>query len=57
LGGPFWNVPTGRRDGVVSIQNEAVAKLPPPNGTFSKLKSIFASNGLDVKDLVVLSGK
>lgn len=56
LGGPFWNVPTGRRDGVVSIANEAVAKLPPPNATFSKLKSIFASNGLDVKDLVVLSG-
>jgi peroxidase len=56
LGGPFWNVPTGRRDGLVSIQNEAVTKLPPPNGTFSKLKSIFASNGLDVKDLVVLSG-
>lgn len=55
-GGPFWNVPTGRRDGVVSIENEALTKLPPPTGNLAQLTSIFASNGLDVKDLVVLSG-
>jgi peroxidase len=56
LGGPFWNVPTGRRDGLVSIANEALTKLPPPFGNFSRLTSIFAAIGLDVKDLVVLSG-
>eukprot|EP00253_Pinus_taeda_P012457 PITA_12457 len=56
LGGPFWNVPMGRRDGVVSIVNEALTKLPPPTANFTLLRSIFASNGLDVKDLVVLSG-
>lgn len=56
LGGPFWNVPTGRRDGVVSIANEALTKLPAPTANFSQLTSIFASNGLDVQDLVVLSG-
>lgn len=56
LGGPFWNVPMGRRDGVVSMQNEALTKLPPPTGNFSQLTSMFASHGLDVKDLVVLSG-
>lgn len=56
LGGPFWNVPMGRRDGVVSIANEALTKLPPPTANFTLLRSIFASNGLDVKDLVVLSG-
>eukprot|EP00253_Pinus_taeda_P005885 PITA_05885 len=56
LGGPFWNVLMGRRDGVVSIANEALTKLPPPTANFTLLRSIFASNGLDVKDLVVLSG-
>eukprot|EP00253_Pinus_taeda_P007988 PITA_07988 len=56
LGAPFWNVPTGRRDGMVSIANEALTKLPPPFANFSQLTSMFASNGLDVKDLVVLSG-
>lgn len=56
LGGPFWYVPMGRRDGVVSIENEALTKLPLPTSNFTLLTSLFASNGLDVKDLVVLSG-
>ena len=56
LGGPQWKVPTGRRDGVVSMRDEALANLPPPFANLERLKSSFASKGLNVKDLVVLSG-
>ncbi|RWW00737.1 hypothetical protein GW17_00036278 [Ensete ventricosum] len=53
--GSFWPVPTGRRDGVVSIANET-KQLPPPTANITTLISMFAAQGLSVKDLVVLSG-
>ncbi|KAK4363220.1 hypothetical protein RND71_018461 [Anisodus tanguticus] len=55
-GGPYWNVPTGRRDGRISIASEALANIPPPTSNFSSLKTSFASKGLELKDLVLLSG-
>lgn len=55
-GGPFWNVPTGRRDGVISNASEARAQIPAPTSNFSTLQTDFANKGLDLKDLVVLSG-
>ncbi|CAL9778714.1 unnamed protein product [Musa acuminata subsp. burmannicoides] len=53
--GPYWPVPTGRRDGFVSRANET-KQLPPPTANITTLISMFASKGLSVKDLVVLSG-
>ncbi|GLJ44876.1 hypothetical protein SUGI_0944640 [Cryptomeria japonica] len=55
-GGPFWRVRTGRRDGIISQQNEVLANLPPPFAIFSQLRTSFERKGLTVKDLVVLSG-
>ncbi|KAM3395287.1 hypothetical protein P3S68_004292 [Capsicum galapagoense] len=55
-GGPYWNVPTGRRDGRDSNASEALANIPPPTSNFSSLQTSFASKGLDLKDLVLLSG-
>ncbi|KAG8387002.1 hypothetical protein BUALT_Bualt03G0207900 [Buddleja alternifolia] len=55
-GGPFWKVPTGRRDGVISNASEALAQLPAPFSNFTTLQSDFANKGLDLKDLVLLSG-
>ncbi|KAK4369356.1 hypothetical protein RND71_013148 [Anisodus tanguticus] len=55
-GGPYWNVPTGRRDGRISNASEALANIPPPTSNFSSLQTSFASKGLDLKDLVLLSG-
>lgn len=53
--GPKWKVPTGRRDGRMSVFSEFI-NLPPPFLNFTQLKGIFAQNGLSVKDLAVLSG-
>ncbi|CAA3027596.1 peroxidase 3-like [Olea europaea subsp. europaea] len=55
-GGPFWRVPTGRRDGVISNASEALAQIPPPFGNFTTLQTLFANKGLNLEDLVVLSG-
>ncbi|XP_047948800.1 peroxidase 3-like [Salvia hispanica] len=52
----MWEVLTGRRDGTVSRDSEAVAEIPSPFSNFTTLKQSFASKNLTVKDLVVLSG-
>ncbi|TVU11517.1 hypothetical protein EJB05_45108 [Eragrostis curvula] len=54
--GPFWPVALGRRDGTVSSATEAANELPPSFGDIPLLTKIFISKGLDLKDLVVLSG-
>ncbi|XXG82932.1 hypothetical protein AAC387_Pa10g0804 [Persea americana] len=56
IGGPFWRVPTGRRDGTVSNSTEALQNIPAPAFNFSTLQTRFASKGLNVTDLVLLSG-
>lgn len=53
--GPSWPVALGRRDGRVSVANET-NQLPPPTANFTRLVRMFATKGLGVKDLVVLSG-
>nr|XP_023883793.1 peroxidase 3-like [Quercus suber] len=55
-GGPFWRVPTGRTDGTISNGSEALSNLPPPTGNFSTLQRLFSNQGLDLTDLVLLSG-
>ncbi|OEL21720.1 Peroxidase 2 [Dichanthelium oligosanthes] len=49
-------MPAGRRDGRVSLSSEALQFLPPPFFNLSKPTASFAAKGLDVNDLVVLSG-
>ncbi|GJN10565.1 hypothetical protein PR202_ga28670 [Eleusine coracana subsp. coracana] len=53
--GPSWPVSLGRRDGRVSMANETT-QLPPPTANFTRLVQMFGAKGLDIKDLVVLSG-
>ena len=55
--GPSWAVPTGRRDGTVSIRNESASQLPPPFPGISMLIDMFKAEGLILQDLVVLSGE
>ncbi|XP_030524463.1 peroxidase 7-like [Rhodamnia argentea] len=54
-GGPFWMVPYGRKDGRVSLAKEA-NKVPNGHENITSLLELFQSQGLNVLDLVVLSG-
>ncbi|MBA0862502.1 hypothetical protein Goshw_009369 [Gossypium schwendimanii] len=53
---PLWEVLTGRRDGRISRISEALANIPSPLSNFTTLVRNFTSKGLNVHDLVVLSG-
>ncbi|XAR54576.1 Peroxidase [Bertholletia excelsa] len=56
FGRPMWPVLTGRRDGMVSLAPEVGRNLPLASANFSTLQSLFESKGLDLVDLVALSG-
>ncbi|XP_059630214.1 peroxidase 24-like [Cornus florida] len=53
---PKWDVLTGRRDGRISMASEANGNIPSPFSDFTTLGQNFAKKGLNVNDLVVLSG-
>ncbi|CAL5077480.1 unnamed protein product [Urochloa decumbens] len=53
--GPTWRVALGRRDGRTSSAGSC-GELPPLHGDIGLMAEAFAAKGLDVKDLVVLSG-
>ncbi|KAA8548534.1 hypothetical protein F0562_000199 [Nyssa sinensis] len=52
----MWQVLTGRKDGRVSFASEAETDLPSSDANFTTLLSQFTSRGLDIIDLVTLSG-
>uniref|UniRef100_A0A0D9W9W1 Peroxidase n=1 Tax=Leersia perrieri TaxID=77586 RepID=A0A0D9W9W1_9ORYZ len=55
--GPYWDVPTGRRDGARSVKDDALNNLPPPFFDATRnLYQFFIPKGLDAKDQVVLLG-
>ncbi|KAK6916946.1 hem peroxidase [Dillenia turbinata] len=54
-GGPFWQVPYGRKDGLVSVGKEANS-VPHGQESITELLEFFQSKGLNVLDLAVLSG-
>lgn len=56
LQGPSWPVQLGRRDARTASQNTANTQLPPPTANLSALVTIFASKGLDARDMTALSG-
>ncbi|KAF3453699.1 hypothetical protein FNV43_RR04140 [Rhamnella rubrinervis] len=53
--GPSWSVPTGRRDGRVSLSSQA-SNLPSPLDSVAVQRQKFAAKGLDDRDLVTLVG-
>ncbi|CAJ2637621.1 unnamed protein product [Trifolium pratense] len=55
VGGPYWTVPYGRKDGTISFDYEA-EMIPKGHENITSLVEFFQSKGLTVLDLVVLSG-
>nr|GMD42487.1 peroxidase A2-like [Ipomoea batatas] len=55
-GGPSWNVLLGRRDGRTSNKEGAETNLPSPFGTLNDIVQKFARVGLNINDVVALSG-
>lgn len=56
VGGPYWDVPLGRKDSVTASLPLAVANLPTPNEGLLSIISKFLYQGLSVTDVVALSG-
>ncbi|KAJ0764852.1 putative peroxidase [Helianthus annuus] len=52
----MWPVFTGRKDGNVSVAVEVGVNLPSASANFTTLLTQFKAKGLDVDDLVTLSG-
>ncbi|KAH0759289.1 hypothetical protein KY290_022782 [Solanum tuberosum] len=55
-GGPYWEVPLGRRDSKTANFNKANVNIPAPNSTIQNLINLFNKQGLNEQDLVALSG-
>ncbi|KAL2497066.1 Peroxidase 12 [Abeliophyllum distichum] len=56
-GGPDFDVPLGRKDGLnFATINETLANLPPPTSNTSALLTALAAKNFDATDVVALSG-
>ncbi|EAY94133.1 hypothetical protein OsI_15906 [Oryza sativa Indica Group] len=55
-GGPWWEVPLGRRDSLTASLSGSNNLIPAPNDTLPTIVGKFRNQGLDVVDLVALSG-
>ncbi|KAL5220987.1 hypothetical protein ABZP36_025700 [Zizania latifolia] len=55
-GGPYWELPLGRKDSKTANMKLANKNLPPPNATLHRLINFFQRQGLGKVDLVALSG-
>ncbi|TKY59125.1 Peroxidase 10 [Spatholobus suberectus] len=56
VGGPSWPVALGRRDAITTSQTAANQQIPSPIEPLDNIIAKFASKGLDLRDVVALSG-
>lgn len=49
-------IPTGRRDGKVSVASDVRPNIIDTDFSLDKMIDAFSSKGLSIQDLVVLSG-
>lgn len=56
-GGPSWEVPLGRRDSLGASLSGSNNNIPAPNNTLPTIITKFKLKGLDIVDLVALSGE
>ncbi|XP_050224297.1 peroxidase 11 [Mercurialis annua] len=56
VGGPYWDVPVGRKDSKTASLELATANIPTADEGFLSIISKFLYQGLSVTDMVALSG-
>lgn len=56
MGGPFYNVKLGRKDGLFSRAERAENILPKPTMSINRIINIFKSIGFSVQEMVALTG-
>ncbi|XP_028807098.1 peroxidase 46-like [Neltuma alba] len=56
VGGPVVEIPTGRRDGMVSLASNVRPNIVDTSFTMDEMVKLFFSKGLSLDDLVILSG-
>ncbi|KAL5564568.1 hypothetical protein UlMin_027732 [Ulmus minor] len=56
VGGPYYNVPLGRRDGRISKASSVERNLPKPTVDMSQIIQIFGIKGFSIQEMVALSG-
>ncbi|CAJ1939391.1 unnamed protein product [Sphenostylis stenocarpa] len=56
VGGPSWSVALGRRDAITANQTAANEQIPSPFEPLDSIIAKFASKGLNLRDVVALSG-
>ncbi|KAL3651792.1 hypothetical protein CASFOL_004794 [Castilleja foliolosa] len=54
--GPFWQVQLGRLDGLYASKESVMEQLPSPFEPLKNITAKFYTKGLNIKDVVVLSG-
>ena len=57
VGGPYWDVPVGRKDSKTASYELAATNLPTPEEGLVSIISKFYYQGLSVEDMVALVGK
>lgn len=55
-GGPSWEVPLGRKDSRGASLSGSNNNIPAPNNTFQTILTKFKLQGLNIVDMVALSG-
>lgn len=56
LGGITYSVPSGRRDGRISLSSDIPQNLPAPSFNTSQLEASFKRKGFSLDEMVTLSG-
>ncbi|KAM7506662.1 hypothetical protein LguiA_017115 [Lonicera macranthoides] len=56
MGGPYYTVKLGRRDGLVSRASRVEGNLPRPTMSMDQIIKIFTSRGFTVQEMVALTG-
>lgn len=56
VGGPFYKVRLGRKDGLISKASRVEGNLPRVNQTMDAMIKVFANKGFSIQEMVALTG-